>query len=43
MTYFRQRKLKEAREAADMEVSKYRQQKEAEFERMKERVLLKLI
>lgn len=41
-TYFRQRKLKEAREAADQEVSRYRQAKEAEFERMKERVSVPL-
>ena len=35
---FRQRKLKEAKEAAESEVNKYRQQKEAEFEKLRERV-----
>ena len=34
----RQRKLKEAKEAAEQEVNKYRQQKEAEFEKLRERV-----
>ena len=34
----RQRKLKEAREAAEAEVAKYRRDKEAEFEKMKAEV-----
>ena len=38
----RQRKLKEAKEAAEQEVNKYRQQKEAEFDALRERVLLLL-
>ena len=31
----RQRKLKEAREAAELEVAKYRKEKELEFEKLK--------
>lgn len=36
---FRQRKLKEARQAAEEEVAKYRKEKEAEFEKLKAEVI----
>jgi hypothetical protein len=42
ITLSRQRKLKEAREAAELEVTKYRREKELEFEKLKAEVVVEL-